>query len=185
MIMDKELKIYFERGCNAILITSKYVLNNCNIRSSSDICHDFTSCNANINNEVEKIFKSYLSPMRVPIFNANLYNDTSIKKELHYWVINPSSNLTRTINRKQDFLISLVLMYNQNILLSIVSVPLEDKLYFEYSDKGVFVIEDCRKKQYNLTAEYLLNTAKFIPAGDLDSSQIKEIKHPNTHYWIG
>lgn len=166
--MSEELIIYFESGCNAILAATKHIMDNYNILSFCDADQDFSRCgmNINMNNEVEIVLKSYLSPLRVPIFNVNqvnlVYNDTSVKKDLYYWMINTGSHPTKATNRDRDFSISLVLMHDQKLVLSIISIPLEDKIYFEYSDKGVFVIEGLMQKRYDPPVKYLLNMARPI-----------------------
>lgn len=193
--MNKELTVFFENGCNAILFATKHIVNNYNILSFRDIYHDFSICgmNINMNNEAEIILKSYLSPMRVPIFNANqvkiVYNNDCRRRDLHYWIIAPNNNPIESINRDQNFSISLVLMYDQNTILSIVSVPSEDRLYFEYLDKGVFVIDKFSEKQINLRVKSFMSIAKSISVETIVSEkraeQNDESKHPNTHHWIG
>ncbi|MFR9499747.1 MAG: hypothetical protein SNH18_04815 [Rikenellaceae bacterium] len=183
--MNDELKAYFEGGCNAILVAAKYVLNNYNILSSRDIYHDCSGCNTNINSDIEKVLKAYLSPMRVPIFSTDqvnmVYGGTSAKKDLHYWMINPSSNPIESVNRDRNFSISLILMCDQKLLLSIVSVPAENKIYFDSPSEGLFMIEGCRERRFDLSAKYLLSIAKPISMGD----RATEDKHPSTHYWLG
>lgn len=187
--MNKELTAYFESGCNAILITAKHVLNNYTIQSSRDIYHDYSSYGTNINNEVEKVLKIHLSPMRVPIFNINqanmVYNDNSKKRDLYYWVINPCDNSIELKNRCQNFSISLVLMYDQKVLLSIVSLPTEDKIYFKYLDKGIFVIEGLIKKRFEPPVNYLMTMAKPISIEDIDSEQDSDQKELNHQNWFG
>ncbi|MFR9560830.1 MAG: hypothetical protein SNH45_07445, partial [Rikenellaceae bacterium] len=166
-----------------------------NILSCRDIYHDFSICgmSINMNNEVDIVLKSRLFPMRAPIFNANQVNMVCNyeyrKRDLLYWIISPCNNPIKLINRDQDFSISLVLMHDQKPLLSIVSVPSEDKLYFEYSDKGIFVIEGLREKRFNLPIKSLLTIAKPISIGEINPEKQTApkdgMKHPSTHYWLG
>lgn len=125
--------------------------------------------------------------MRVPIFNIKqvntIYHDTSMKKDLIYWMINPCNSPIEAINSDQKFSISLVLMCDQNKLLSIVSVPSEDKIYFEDLDKGVFVIEGLIKKRFNPPVSSLSAMAK--PISEEDQQKYSGRDNPNTHYWLG
>lgn len=164
--MKKEINIFLGKGCNAILSTSKYVQERYNILPHHDIQSDFANQNMNINNElIEAILKFKLTPTYVPILDSDHVNtpyNRNREQNLYYWMINPANNPLGYVNRSGEFAISLILMRDSKQLLTIISIPVEDKLYFGSPEKWLYIVEKCSELESNISISSLISIAKPI-----------------------
>lgn len=177
--MESEFNIFLEEGCNTIIYASKYVKDNYNLTSGNEVNYDYAHCSAieDIDKRVEIEIKLKLASMRVPVFNAQqldtiYYNNQ--ERDLHYWMINPDNNPIKVVNTKGEFSISLVLMHDSSKLLSVMSIPIEDKLYFGSPSMGLFVIDKFSKIRSNMPIDTFLNIAKPITDTSIFSEQESE-----------
>lgn len=177
--MKSEFNVFLEEGCNTIIYASKYVKDNYKLMSDDEIHHDYAHCSVieDIDKRIEVVIKLKLASTRVPVFNAHQLNAiyyNNQKRDIHYWMINPENNPIEIVNTKGGFSISLLLMHDSNKLLSVMSIPVEDKLYFGAPCMGLFVVDKFSEIGSNIPIDTFLNIAK--PINDISIFSEQELE---------
>ncbi|MFR9641474.1 MAG: hypothetical protein SNH41_05145 [Rikenellaceae bacterium] len=184
--MNRKLTVFLEGGCSAVLAASKYVAKSCNLHSHTEIYHDFASCTMGIKDEVEDMLKNSLSTMHIPVYKAHkvhgVYNKGR-EENLRYWMINPDNDPIGSLYKCDDYSITIALMCDSNRVLTICAVPTEDKIYFDYPDRGVYVIERCSEIESDITVTLLSTVARSLSTDVADSEPLADL--PDTHFWFG
>lgn len=97
-----------------------------------------------IDKKVDKLIRDYLAKEfnNYGFLTEESKDDLSRLEREFIWIIDPIDGTMEFINHEYEFVTNIALCKNHEIVLSMISVPLKDEIYYAIKGEGAYLIKD-------------------------------------------